>query len=534
MRAAPALVAAAILVMLIASLTVVDTVLPPVSRSAEPVEVSIEAVSGAWYCAAGSTEVSDSMRIVAAAPAGTTGSGDVRIDTFTQGSTTRGAEREVFTESAVMAEAPPDLASVGVVTRWWRTPVAVTRIWDRRTAGAPRGTAIAPCQTEPSAAWIVPGVSTAGGAEAHLVLANPFDTDASVTITLATPEGLLEPERLQNVVVEKRSVRDVVLNDHAPERPDLGVRVATRSGRVVAEGYQTVSPAVGGVEAVSLAQAAAGGATTWTMPWVAHRGDATTSWLWVTNTGDGPAALTLTLHTAEGGSAPEDLQEIALPEGHMRRIDLAGNLPDGFEEGGVTLRSDNGQPVVASAATRVATPGRNGLSLHLGTPAPDDMWVLAGGATAGRAHRVELVNPGGEPAEVAVALRGPDGVVAPEELAALTVPAGAAVSTDVDDHLPETDHHAVFVTAERGSVVAAYRIFNADGQLDLAVSPGVPGRRWVRTARVPPVRFAPGLAERMGTRLLHTPSADQVGGGPDDLLDRVGETESSPAPGGAG
>lgn len=530
MRQVPALATAALLVVVAGAMVLVDTAFPPDPSAAEPVETRVEVSSGAWYCAVGSTAVNDHTRVVAAAPGAADGSGDVRIDTFTDGAVSRGAEREVFTSSAVAEPVPPDLGTVGVMSRWWRTPVAVSRIWERETAGAPRGTAVGPCQPEPSARWYIPGVSTAGGAEAHVVLANPFDTDASVSVSLGTPEGPLEPELLRNVVVPKRSVRDVVLNDHAPERPDLGVSVTTRSGRVIAEGYQTLSPAVGGVEAVTLAQAAPSAATAWTVPWFADRPDEMASWLWVLNVGDGPASLTLTLHTATGGAVPEGLEEVTVPAGHVGRIDLAGVLAEGVGEGGVTVRSDNGQPVVVAAATRAATPGRTGMSLHLGVPEPDGVWVLAGGATVGRIHRLELVNPGASPAEVGVALWGPGGLVTPEPLQAVTVPPGGAVTTDVDGHLPETDYHAVFVTASSGAVVAAYRIFDAAGQLDLAVAAGVPGRQWVRTVRLPQVRFAPGLAERVGSRLLPTPPADGLDGDPDAILDGVTESPGGDLP----
>lgn len=516
MRGPPTAGALAVLALLVGAGMVADTLLPLRVAGQQTATRDVSPASGAWYCAVGDTDGGDGLQVVAAALGTTAASGDVRIDTFTGGGIRRGPEREVFAGTAASDVVRADLPAVGVMARWWRTPVAVGRTWTRATPGAPRGTVAGPCEAQPSSRWIFPGLSTAGGGEAHLVLGNPFETDASASVHFATPEGRLGRELLENVVVSGRSVRDVLLNEHVPERSDLGVVVTVRSGRVVAEGFQTVSPAVDGVEGATLAKAVTSGATTWTVPWFAGGGEGVASWLWVTNVGDSPAAVTATLHTSEGATAPRDLEELALPPDQVRRVDLVGVLPEGRRHGGITVRSANGVPIVAAVATRAAIPDRTGLALQLGAAEGDTRWLLPGGATAGRSHHLELVNPGGEVASVDVAVWTPSGVARPGALQGIRIGPGASASLELDPHLGEADNHALFVTATTGSVVASERSLAVTGRMDLEVTQGVAASTWRGGAPAPSVRFAPGLPQRIGTELGPAGTPPGPGGGTEE------------------
>jgi hypothetical protein len=488
----------------------------------EPVPAGA-AVSGAWYCAVGDTAEGSVMRVIAAAPPREDDTpAEVAIDTFSDGVMARGVDLLVNPGSSARRDLSSELGDVGVAARWWEAPTAVSRSVFVRPTGGPEGYLEGPCEPEPSPQWIFPGLATAGGAQATLELANPFDTDASVAVAFTTPDGRIEPKLLENVVVPKRSTRSVLLNEHAPERSDVGVVVRTRSGRVVAEAIQTLNAAIGGVDGVSLVKAAARPAETWTVPWVEVAGEDVQSWVWVSNLEDRPAALVLTLHTAAGGIVPGISDELTIAPGETRRVDLGGMLPEGVSSAGVTIRSENSVPVTAAAVTEYlgTDPARTGIAVQLGAPSPDTSWVLTGGPTSGRDGLLHLVNPGSEAARVDVSIWSSDGERRPPELQGVTVSPGAMRTFDVTAQLPEqADDHTLFVTAREGSVVAGRHAYDRVGTRRLVANVGVPGSLWTGGQIVPPVDFAPSLTQRIGTDL---------GPQPDDPLDVL--PGPSPAP----
>lgn len=478
-----------------------DRLVPLTGPAAPGAAVAGPATSGTWYCAAGGTSGGSELLLVTAAPPSEASEpSEVVSLTFSEGERDPSRRGNVFASSAAVDTIAEGYADVGVATRWWDQPVAVTRQWEVVSEAGVSGLVAGPCVAEPSDRWIVPGLATAGGAEAVLHLANPFGSDAAVAVTLTTPDGVLAPRRLENVVVPRRSVRRIELNEHAPEQTDLGVVVDTRAGRVVAEAVQSFNAAIGGVEGLSLAAAAPQAAETWTIPWFADD-DQRESWLWLTNAGDRAAAVELTVHTDDGGAVPEGLEELILEPGVVERIDLRGLLPDGADHGAVTVRSDNGQPITASVATQFLAEeaDRTGIAVELGSPATDDTWVLSGGPTEGRDVEVHLVNPGGADAVVDLSVWAGSGVLRPAELRDIPVAAGAAVVVPVSEHLVGAASHAIFVTARSGAVVAGHVAISDEGRLDPVVSIGSALGYLSGGGAVPPVRFAPGMPQRIGT-----------------------------------
>ncbi|MDP9021562.1 MAG: DUF5719 family protein [Actinomycetota bacterium] len=468
---------------------------PPATTAAGP------AVSGAWYCAAGDTATGNGMFVITAVPPGSATGSVVRVDTVGGGEIARGAEAEVFAGGVRVDGLPPERAEAGVSARWWRTPAAVTRVWVRGQPGEPAGLVEGPCVAEPSPTWYLPGVNTAGGAQAAISLVNPFDVDAAVAVDLLTPDGVQRPERLKNVGIPARTVKTIPLNEHAPELADLGAVVRLRAGRVVAEAWQSMDPAVGGVEGMTLAPLAPAPQDTWTVPWV-RTGDAE-SWLWVANTSEGPASLAVTVHTPDGGAPPEGLEELTVPGESVHRIDLRGALPEDVRSAGVTVTSSNGVPVVVSAATRITNPDpeRTGFSILLGEPAPDPQWVISTGPLRGRHEVLHLVNPTSQPLTVEIIAASATSAVSPDDWRELAVPPGAAIDVDISAEGDDLDQHAIFVQADGGGVVAGLHSVERSGPMRLLAHAGVPSRLWAGGQPVPPVRFAPGLPQRLGTSL---------------------------------
>ncbi len=533
------------LVLALGLLSALDVVSPDVGDDDQFVRAEA-ARSGSWTCPLAGLEGGADAHLVAAAPPGDSGiAADVTYDQVLDGDVQRVARTAAFHEQAIGTTWPGvrsavDGGEAGLVARWRRQPAAIGRWWQLRADQGPGGILSAPCIAGTSSTWVVPGVSTAGGAEASLVLANPFASDASVVVTLALPDGPQQPVLLENVVVPAQSVTRLRLNEHAPEQRDLGVVVRTRSGRVVVEALQSVNAAIGGIEGVTVVPAAMAGGDAWTVPWLSAEprpageepvdpgadrapigdGDGAdgddeelptadpvrvddltgdhSSWVWVTNVGDDDAVLLLTLHGPDGSELVDTFDEPVLPPGAVRRIPLDGLLPPGAPRVGITVASENGVPIVAGVATQVADDDedRTGLSVQLGAPATDRVWVVPGESPVDRRLVLAVVNNGGEPATVALSLWTEAGIVRPAEVQELVLAPGAQQLVDLTDVVaPGMDSQVVFVRAVAGQVVAGRVAWapDEDDDLSLVAHLGVPSAVWSGGTLVPTTRFDPSL-----------------------------------------
>ncbi|MDQ3932314.1 MAG: DUF5719 family protein [Actinomycetota bacterium] len=507
---------------------VLDLLAPKASSSPPHISPIVLVESGAWYCAVGDTAKGNTLTIVGAVHPSATESAALEIDTYASGDRRRGGEVEVAPGSVHVQPVAGTVGEVGATAQWWRVPTTVTRLWTRGASGEPSGLVAGPCESEPASTWYLPGVTTVGGAQARIVVSNPFDTDAAFSVTLLTSDGKETPELLKNVGVTSHSVRVVDLNAHAPERADLGAVVAVRAGRVVAEAWQSLNPAIGGIEGVSLAKLTTRPAPSWTVPWFPGGEDA---WVWAANVGDRPATLDLTVHTPGGGVPPEGLEEVIISPGTIRRLDLRGVLPAGLRNGAVTVASAEGGAIVVSGATQIrsARPERTGMSIQLGAVAPDSSWLLTSAASRGRGESLHLVNPTSDAAIVDVRVVAPNVDLQPGPLQGVAVPAGAIVDLDLVAAVGDIGPHAVFVTARSGQVVPGIHGSSREGRLGLVAQPGVPSSYWSREQTLPPVEFAPGLPQRLGTRLGPSTSPQPTSGSRATLPNverdgRLGET----------
>jgi hypothetical protein len=400
-----------------------------------------------------------------------------------------------------VAEVPAG-GQVAADVRWSGAPVAVNRSW--RLDGEedlPPGTASGPCAPGTSAErWTLPGLATDGGHEARLRLANPHAIGATVSVGFLTPEGPEDPTRLRNVSVGPEEVVELVLNEFLPEQPDLAAVVAVQSGRVAVEGVQLTRNAIGGIDGVSLLQAATAPAASWTVPWVVD-GEGRASWLWIANESDRSAPVELSLHTEDGGVVPEGLAEVSIPPGTVRRVDLRGTLPEGLDSAAVTALSD-GVPITVSAVAQLSAgdPDQTGFAVQLGGAA-DPQWTLAGTGREGRNEQVRLVNPGSEAATVDIGLWNGSNASTPAELSGIEVPPGALVVVPVTGFVQDAPSWALTVRATSGEVVAG-TVGSGDpaGPRHLVATLGAPSQWW-QLSRVPILRSAPGTTQRLGTEL---------------------------------
>jgi hypothetical protein len=493
------LVVALVLVVVAAVVAVDHYVSAPEPGAPGLTGTAAESVGGSVTCPVGDAREGTRATLTAIGPeGGGDGPGQVELGTFGDGDLELAEATRLLPNTAEVTALEGD-GDVAAFAHWYDGPVALHREW--RLDGEedlPPGIAAGPCVSATTDRWLVPGMSTVGGHEARLRLANPYETDATVAIRLVTPEGPVEPTVLQNLTVQARSTLEVEVNEHLPERDDVAAEVHVLTGRMAAEGYQLVRQAIGDVDGVSLLAAAAQPSTTWTVPWVAD-GDGRQSWLWLLNPSDRPAPVELTLHGQEGGVVPEGLAEVTVEPGQLRRIDLRGTFPDGLSSGAVTVRSE-GVPVVASGAVRQRADDaeETGLAVQLGSR-PDTAWALAGGGTDGRRNQLRLVNPDSEPAVVDVVLFDGTEVGRLEDLTDIEVAPGALVTLDLSPHLEEAEGWAAFVTASEGSVVTGHVGLGEEESLDLVAGPATPAVAWQRSGAALVGRDDPGLTQRTGT-----------------------------------
>ncbi len=416
----------AVVAIVVGCLVVVDLESPSAATDQPPPVAAGPAVGGAWYCAAGAAGEGHELSVLTAAPPGSDTPSDTEIRAM-HGTSTRVATQPVFPGSARLARVDIDEVqgdAVGAAVRWWDQPIATTRIWRIDGGEASSGIVAGPCASAPSPTWYVPGLSTAGGGTARLYLANPFATDASVSISFMTPTGREAPILLENVSVASSSVEVIELNEFIPRQADIGVAVETRSGRVVVEGVQQLDAAIGGVDAVALVRAAPRLAETWTVPW------------------------SLTDPSAEA-------DEVASVEDETP--------PPGDDEPAQPAAAPTQEPT--AAATETAAPTEDVTGEPTEQPSPettepeepaDDHVVATESPGAGTASWIWVSNPGEEPAAVTVTLHTASGPVVPDIGDELLVDGGHILRVDLRGLLPAGESAAgATVRSENGVPVVS-------------------------------------------------------------------------------
>lgn len=444
----------------------------------------------------------DPAELVIARPGGP-GSSPAQLDRLDLlgDTSTRVSLPAVFPGGAVRTRGPvEDLAPAASVVRWRDGAVAVHREW--RLDGLddyPPALVAGGCARSGAGVHIVPGLSTAGGDEARLRLANPHLTPASVAVRFATPGEPEAPLAFRNISVPPRSVRELVINDTLPERADLAALVEVTSGRLAVEGLQVARAAIGGIDGAALLASTTEPAENWTIPWLVVDGDHT-SWLWVLNRGERTATVELTVHLEDGGELPIGLSEVSVPEGELRRVDLTGTVPEGSAVVALTARS-NGVPIVVSGGLvrRNEDADRTGLAVQLGA-ASSERWVTSGRMTEDRRETLVVTNPEGAPAVVDISLFTGVQTVAPDAVQQVTIPPGGRQIVVLTDVLPASGGWSAFVTAREGAVVVG-RVGSVRGDrpLELVATPALSSAGWLETSSGLRPVARPGLVTQLGT-----------------------------------
>lgn len=299
----------------------------------------------------------------------------------------------------------------------------------RADEGDIRGLTAATCQQPVTTALLVAG-STELGSSARLVLTNPGETAASVSLTAWGATGRLS--EVAPVVVPAGDVREVLLQTLSLE-PRLAIRIDVEGGRVVPtiqdsalDGLVPAGTEMIGTTADPTTLLALGPVSISDAP-------GASALLRLVNPGDQPATVAVEMLGPDGAEVLEGAESSVVEPGTVVDISLAGVPNDQY---GVRVTSD--QPV--TGAIRIARTGTAGED-DPDTPPVDVAWLPAAAplqrgviplpSDLVDSVAIGLTNPGGEDIEVAVAGYDIDGQVVLED--AVDLPAGAAAPVEVPD-----------------------------------------------------------------------------------------------------
>ncbi|HXH80418.1 DUF5719 family protein [Nocardioides sp.] len=193
------------------------------------------------------------------------------------------------------------------------------------------------------------GVGAAPEHFSTLELVNPDGGPAVADVTVLGPDGPLEVPALRGVTVPGGRTLRFDLSEVVPSRDELALQVLVSRGRLGVHVVDQVDEVGRGVR---------------TRDWLPAQGEPDTSayllglggtsgerTLVVANPGDSEARVSLEVITKESQFAPADLDEIRVPPGSTKTVDLTDLLADRTTRGATGLVLDATTPVTAGLRT---------------------------------------------------------------------------------------------------------------------------------------------------------------------------------------
>lgn len=209
-----------------------------------------------------------------------------------------------------------------------------------------------PCQRNSSPVAYFPSQTTLLGTTAHLVVLNPFPTDASVDLVAAVADGIRAPTEWTGMVVPAGTSRTIDLSEQVQRRDQFSLSMRVRSGRAFAETVQTysgvtVEPAER-VQGLRLSAPVDDPRPSWTFAG-GFTDPGATEVVVVQNPTEN--TVEVSVQVVPNGSvdmAPEPFG-LSVPAGRYAMLDLSaeGRVPDvGFHS--IVVESTDGSPIIAT------------------------------------------------------------------------------------------------------------------------------------------------------------------------------------------
>ncbi len=378
-----------------------------------------------WYLAEGSTGGTFETWVLVQNPGNT--DAKVTLTFHTPGGEQPGPQavlpartRQTFNLGAII----PDEYSVSTTVSA-DVPVVAERAmyWDNRTGGHDSLGVNVPSDT-----WYLAEGSTGGTFETWVLVQNPGNTDAKVTLTFQTPGG---EQPGPQAVLPARTRQTFNLGEVLPGVDSISTTVSA-DVPVVAERAMYWDNRTGGHDSLGVNVPA----FNWYLA-EGSTGGTFETWVLVQNPGDTDANVNLTFQTP-GGEQPGP--QAVLPPGTRQTFNLGDILP-GVDSISTTVSAD--VPVVAERAMYWGY--RTGGHDSIGN-VPADTWYLAEGSTGGTFETWVLVqNPGDTDANVTLTFQTPEGEQ-PGPQAVL--PPGTRQTFNLGDILPGVDSISTTVSAD--------------------------------------------------------------------------------------
>ncbi|MBU4173864.1 MAG: hypothetical protein KJ686_03025 [Actinobacteria bacterium] len=258
----------------------------------------------------------------------------------------------------------------------WRyaTPAPTSRTWGHDSIGV----------TTPAQDWYLAEGCTAGGFETWVLVQNPNDSPAEVSLTYMTPAGPVSGPTA-NLPPNTRKTFNVA--DTVPGNWEVSTKVSANKP-LIAERAMYGPGRAWGTDSIGASQTS----KTWYLAEGCTNGGFET-WALVQNPNDKPADVSLTYMTPEGQKPGPS---VTLLPNTRKTFNVADTVPGNWE---VSTLVSSKEPVIAERA--VYWNNRKGGHESIGVTNPEETWYLAEGSTGGTFETWILVqNPGDSIASV--------------------------------------------------------------------------------------------------------------------------------------
>jgi hypothetical protein len=319
------------------------------------------------------------------------------------------------------------------------------------------------CSPEASDRWWFTAADTSSGT-VNLVLANPGAEGAVAQVVLHTATEPYRPDKLRKLFIPGHSAIVRKLNEFSPQL-QMSVEVQSLLGRVVAGAVSTPGNAKPGAKGTVVLPGQPGSQAAWSFAGgLGGKGDKTT--LAVANPSLDPIVVDVRAITGKDAFTPSGVEDLEIPSGAIKRVELQVNNAPGSGAMGVEVRSRTGSRFAAALVVQ-PKPGGGDAYVDAGTGRGWDRWVLP--AATGKSQ-VVLANLGNTDVTARLSDLGRPGDAGVE----VKVPAGRAVVKDVSGTksglLVQAAQGALVVQGDKGVAIPAAAV----GSVDLR-GPVVPG-----------------------------------------------------------
>ncbi|MDY6793681.1 MAG: DUF5719 family protein [Actinomycetota bacterium] len=308
--------------------------------------------------------------------------------------------------------------------------------------------------SQPSNTWFFAEGYTGDSFDTWVLLQNPNDSAAAVTLNFMRPDGSVVTEQVSVPARRRHSVHV----DEVPglESSDVSTQV-TSNLPVVAERsmYFDYEGKDGGHDSIGASQPS----NTWFFA-EGYTGDSFDTWVLLQNPNDSAAAVTLNFMRPDGSVVTE---QVSVPA--RRRHSVHVDEVPGLESSDVSTQVTSNLPVVAERSMYFDYQNKKGGHASIGAPAADTEWYLAEGYTGESFDEyVLLLNPGDTTASVDVIFVRPDGY---KVIKKISMPPHSRYTVHVDEVAQlEASEVSTKVLSDRPIVVERAQYFEFRGLPD--------------------------------------------------------------------